>query len=62
MSVAYYLEEHVPKAIAKGLRARGVDVLTVPEASLLGASDLDDVRPVAAEESKHQRASELQGS
>lgn len=43
MNIAYYLDEHVPKAIAKGLRARGVDVLTVPEASLLGASDQEQL-------------------
>ncbi len=37
--VRYYTDEHVVKAVAIGLRLRGVDVLTVPEAGLLGASD-----------------------
>lgn len=35
----FYTDEHVGKAVIKGLRQRGVDVLTVPEAGLLGASD-----------------------
>jgi hypothetical protein len=31
MSVALYLDEHVPRSIAIGLRLRGVDVLTAIE-------------------------------
>ena len=37
--VRLYTDEHVPKAVARGLRERGVDVLTVSEAGMLGASD-----------------------
>lgn len=38
-SVRYYLDEHVAEAVAKGLRRRGIDVLTLTEAEMLGASD-----------------------
>ena len=38
-SIAFYMDEHVPKAVVEGLRRRGVDVLTVPEADMMGASD-----------------------
>ena len=31
MSLALYIDEHVPRAITLGLRLRGVDVLTVQE-------------------------------
>jgi len=37
--VRYYLDEHIAEAVAKGLRRRGVDVLTLTEAGMLGASD-----------------------
>lgn len=37
--IQLYTDEHVPKAVARGLRQRGVDVLTVQEAGMLGASD-----------------------
>lgn len=37
--IGFYTDEHVPKAVARGLRERGVDVLTVAEAGMLGASD-----------------------
>jgi predicted nuclease of predicted toxin-antitoxin system len=46
-SVRYFTDEHVATAIANGLRKRGIDVLTVSEAGLLGADDealLDFVR------------------
>jgi predicted nuclease of predicted toxin-antitoxin system len=39
MAIALYLDHHVPRAIAIGLRLRGVDVLTAQED---GSSDLDD--------------------
>jgi Domain of unknown function (DUF5615) len=38
-TVKLYTDEHVPKAVARGLRQRGVDVLTAVEAKMLGASD-----------------------
>ncbi len=31
MTVAFYMDEHVHKAISEGLRRRGVDVLTVQD-------------------------------
>ena len=37
--VRYYADEHVPRAVVDGLRRRGVDVLTVPEAGTLGDPD-----------------------
>ena len=37
--IKLYTDEHVSKAVVKGLRQRGVDVLTVAEAGMLGASD-----------------------
>ena len=37
--IRFYLDEHVPKAIAKGLKRRGVDAITVVDAVLLGATD-----------------------
>jgi uncharacterized protein with PIN domain len=37
--IRFYLDEHVPKAVAEGLRRRGVDVLTVQEAGNSGLSD-----------------------
>ena len=39
MSVPLYLDEHVHRAIAKGLRLRGVDVLTVQEDGRAGLDD-----------------------
>jgi len=38
-AVRYYLDEHVAEAVATGLRNRGIDVLTLREAGMLGASD-----------------------
>jgi len=37
--IKFYTDEHVPTAVVSGLRRRGVDVLTVKEANMLGASD-----------------------
>ena len=37
--VQFYFDEHVGHAIAKGLRRRGIDVLTLADAGMLGASD-----------------------
>lgn len=33
------MDEHVAKAVIHGLRQRGVDVLSVPEAEMMGATD-----------------------
>jgi predicted nuclease of predicted toxin-antitoxin system len=37
--VRYYTDEHVSRAVIRGLRQRGIDVLTVVEANKLSASD-----------------------
>jgi hypothetical protein len=39
MPIAFYMDHHVPRAIAFGLRLRGVEVITADED---GASELDD--------------------
>lgn len=41
--VRFYFDEHVGHAIAKGLRRRGIDVLTLTEAGTLGDDDEDHV-------------------
>jgi len=48
--VKFYTDEHVARAIARGLRHRGVDVLTAPEAGMLGASDEDQLALAAREQ------------
>lgn len=47
--VRYHLDEHVPAAIAVGLRQRGIDVTTSVEAGLLGADDTDHLRYATAQ-------------
>jgi hypothetical protein len=37
------LDKSVSKAIAKGLRMRGIDVTTSPEEGLIGSSDKDQL-------------------
>lgn len=37
--IRFYMDEHVAKAVTKGLRQRGVNVLAPKEVDLLGASD-----------------------
>jgi hypothetical protein len=37
--ISFYLDEHIPNAVAQGLRRRGVNVLTVQEAGRSGFSD-----------------------
>ena len=37
--IRFYTDEHVARAVIRGLRERGVDVLTVGDAGLLRASD-----------------------
>ncbi len=41
--IRFYADEHVAKIIIKGLRQRGVEVLTVSEAGMLGASDEEHI-------------------
>lgn len=37
--ISFLTDEHVPNAVPKGLRARGVDAITAAETGLLGAAD-----------------------
>lgn len=37
--IRFYTDENVSRAVISGLRQRGVDVLSVPEADMLSASD-----------------------
>lgn len=48
--IRYFTDEHVAMAIANGLRKRGVDVLTVSEAGLLGTDDEELLAFVREEE------------
>ena len=45
--IRFYTDENVSKAVIMGLRRRGVDVLSVPEAGTLGASDEEHMRIAA---------------
>jgi predicted nuclease of predicted toxin-antitoxin system len=38
-TLRFHLDENCPRAIAEGLRRRGFDVTTTPEADLINASD-----------------------
>ncbi|MFQ5963779.1 MAG: DUF5615 family PIN-like protein [Candidatus Scalinduaceae bacterium] len=35
----FYTDEHIPNSVVKGLRLRGIDVLTTKEADMLGTTD-----------------------
>ena len=37
--VRFYLDEHIPSAVAEGLRQRGIEVRTLAEMDRLGAQD-----------------------
>jgi len=39
VTIALYMDEHVPRAITNGLRLRGVDVITAWEDNRGGADD-----------------------
>jgi hypothetical protein len=41
--IKFHLDEHVPPAIADGLRRRGIDVTTTLDAGLSGADDVDHI-------------------
>ena len=49
MEIRYHLDEHVHRAVAEGLRQRGVDVTTTVEAGLAGASDDSQLAFAAAD-------------
>ncbi len=39
MPILFHLDENMPRAVADGLRKRGIDVTTATDAGLVGASD-----------------------
>lgn len=47
--IKLYLDEDVPEAIAKALRLRGYDVVTVKEASRKGMADIDQLNYASSE-------------
>lgn len=47
--IKFYTDEHIPRAVVRGLRQRGVDVLTVPESGLLGAPDEEHLKRARSE-------------
>ena len=48
--IRFYTDEQVARAVVRGLRRRGVDVLTVPEAGTLGVSDAEQLQRASDEE------------
>lgn len=42
--IRFYADEHVPKAVTKGLIQRGIDGLTCQVADMLGATDEEHLR------------------
>ena len=48
--IRFYTDEQVARAVVRGLRRRGVDVLTVPEAGNLGVSDVEQLQRARDEE------------
>ncbi len=42
-TIRFHLDEHVPHAVADGLRQLGIDVTTTTDAGLLGALDADQI-------------------
>ena len=47
--IRFYTDEHVAKAVIRGLRQRGVDVLSVVDADKLGAKDHEHLQFALAE-------------
>ena len=45
----FYADEHIPKAVIRGLRQRGVDILTVADAASIGAEDSTHLRRACGE-------------
>lgn len=42
-TIRFHLDEHVPHAVADGLRRLGANVTTTTDAGLLGAADADHI-------------------
>ena len=47
--IRYYTDEHVSRAVIGGLRQRGVDVLSAPEANRIGVPDHEQLAFALAE-------------
>lgn len=47
--IKFDTDEHVARSVVAGLRRRGVDVLTVPEAGMRGAADVEHLRLAASQ-------------
>ncbi len=48
-AIRFHLDEHVARAVAVGLRRRGMDVTTTADAGLLGAGDADHLTYATAQ-------------
>ena len=48
-TIRFHLDENGPSAIAEGLRRRGIDVTTTPDAGLMGATDEEQAAHALAE-------------
>ena len=48
-TIRFHLDEHCAAAIAEGLRRRGVDVTTTPEAGLRGTGDDEQLAYIVAQ-------------
>lgn len=49
-AIRYFFDQHMPPGIARGLRRRGVDVLTAQEAGRCGLPDPDQLQFATAQE------------
>lgn len=47
--VRFYADEHIPNAVIRGLRQRGVDILGVADAGLIRAEDITHLRRARSE-------------
>jgi hypothetical protein len=47
--IRFFFDQHIPFAVANGLRQRGVDVLTAQEARRCGLPDTDQLRFATAQ-------------
>jgi predicted nuclease of predicted toxin-antitoxin system len=48
--IRFFFDQHIPPAVARGLRRRGVDVLTAQEAGRCGRPDPDQLQFATAEQ------------
>jgi hypothetical protein len=48
--LTFYFDQHIPVAVAQGLRRRGVNVLTAQEAEQCGRSDAEQIQFALAQQ------------